>query len=150
MSVESQTKGIQTSEEIGACAQQDEAELEQRLRQLRDDISRGGRVPEARVAVKEMEARWPEDPRVQHWARVLAPPRVIPTPEAHKNLRPIDREHEWLRQHRGEYPGCWVAVFEDRLIAADPDLRVVLDEANRTLEGQQAVLYQQPGRPEPK
>jgi hypothetical protein len=125
-------------------------ELEQRLAQLRGDISHGGRVPEAREAVKELEARWPEDPRVQNWARVLAPPRVIPTPEAHRHHRPLDRERAWLKQHAREYPGCWLAVYEDRLIAANPDFGVVLTEARKTLGEGKAFLHYQPGEAEPK
>lgn len=122
-------------------------ELEQRLAQLRDDISHGGRVPEAREAVKVLEARWPEDPRVQYWARVLAP-RVTPTPEAHRHRRPIDRERAWLKQHAREYPGCWLAVYEDRLIAADPDFEVVLSEARKSLGEGKAFLHYQPGEKE--
>jgi hypothetical protein len=127
-----------------------DGDLEQRLAQLRDAISRGGLVPKAREAVKELEARWPEDPRVQYWARVLAPPRVIPTPEAHRHRRPLDRERAWLKQHAREYPGCWLAVYEDRLIAADPDFGVVLSEARRTLGEGKAFLHYQPGDAEPK
>jgi hypothetical protein len=150
MSVESRTVDIKTADEIETPSQQDAAELEEGLQQIREDISRGGRVPEARAKIKELEARWPEDKRVQHWARVLAPPEVIPTPEAYKNARPIDRELKWLKEHRGEYPGCWVAVYEDRLIAADPDLGVVLAETRRQIGDKDAVLYQQPGVPETK
>src|SRR5438067_209542 len=84
------------------------------LAQLREDIPRGGRVQEAREAVKELEASWPDDHRVQYWARVLAPPRVIPTPEEHRNRRPLDRERAWLKEHAREYPGRWLAVYEDR------------------------------------
>jgi Family of unknown function (DUF5678) len=148
MSVDSQIEHTRTAEEVAALDPPDAAALEEGLRQIREEISRGGRVPEARAKIQELAARWPEDERVQHWARVLAPPEVIPTPEAHRNARPIDRERAWLVQHRGEYSGCWVAVYEDRLIAVDPDLGVVLAEADRTPEGRQAVLYQQPGRPE--
>jgi hypothetical protein len=125
-------------------------ELERRLAQLRDDISRGGRVSEAREAVKELEARWPEDPRVQYWARVLAPPGVIPTPDAHRHRRPLDRDRVWLKQHAREYPGCWLAVYEDHLIAADPDFGVVLSEARRTLGEGKAFLHYQPGDAESK
>jgi hypothetical protein len=64
--------------------------------------------------------------------------------------RPLDRERAWLREHGREYPGCWLALDEDRLIAADPDLEVVLSLANQTPEGQRALLYQQPGRPKRK
>jgi hypothetical protein len=125
-------------------------ELEQRLAELRDDISRGGRVPEAREAVKELEARWPEDPRVQHWARVLALPVARVVTEADPRSRPRDRERAWLKQHAEEYPGCWLAVYEDRLVAADPDLGVVFQEVRRVLGTDGAVLHWQPAEPHRK
>src|SRR5262249_5008673 len=115
----------------------------------RDDVS-AGRIEEARAAVRDLEARWPESERVQYWSKVLAPPvaRTMPAPDSRS--RPLDRERVWLREHAREHPGCWLAVYEDRLIAADPDLEVVLRQANQTREGQHALLYQQPGRPKAK
>jgi hypothetical protein len=150
MSVESRAEIIEGAEEPKALSLDDEEALDRGLEQIRDDISRGGHVDEARALVKELEARWPESERVQYWARVLAPPVVVPTPEAHRNVRPLDREHAWLQKHRRAYPGCWLAVHEDRLIAADPDLGVVLAEARRQLGSEGAVLYWQPGRAQGK
>ena len=49
--------------------------------------------------------------------------------------------HAWLRAHHKEYPGCWIAVHEDRLIAADPDLRRVHRAVRATLGDQGAVIY---------
>src|SRR5437016_2670549 len=103
-----------------------------------------------RAMVKELEARWPDSERVQYWSRVLAPPTARTMPRPDPRSRPLDRERTWLREHAREHPGCWLAVYEDRLIAADPDLDVVLELANQTPEGEHALLYQQPGRPEPR
>ncbi|MEW6210829.1 MAG: DUF5678 domain-containing protein [Acidobacteriota bacterium] len=41
------------------------------------------------------------------------------------------REHEWLRQHRDEYDGQWVALDGDRLIASGEDLKKVAETARR-------------------
>jgi uncharacterized protein (DUF433 family) len=129
-----------------AASPDSEAELDQKLAELRDDVS-NSRVPEARALIRELEARWPESKRVQYWARVLAPPVVVPTTGPDPRSRPRDREHAWLRAHGPEYPGCWLAVFEDRLIAAGPDLGAVLSEARRILGDQTALLHYQPGEP---
>jgi hypothetical protein len=145
MSIESQTENITITDEIEALNQQGSAELEEGLRQIREEISRGGRVPEARAKIAELEARWPEDTRVQYWARVLAPPVFLPAAAARRRSLPRDRERAWLRENVSKYPGCWLAVFEDRLIAADPDLDVVLAVADQSPEGENALLYQQPG-----
>jgi hypothetical protein len=178
MSAESRTKA-RTAPEAKEAVGLDADELEQRLAQFRADVS-NGRVPEARAAVKELSACGPESKRGQHWDRVLAPPRVIPTPESHRHLRPLDRERAWLKEHAREYPGCWLAVYEDCLIAADPDLgvngerialgcgkrhgyadqlprdcaqargAVVHTEVRHTLGDEVALLHYQPGKPQPK
>jgi hypothetical protein len=153
MGVEVQTENVRAPEgdsaAPGAASVGTDDELDQRLAQLRDDVS-NSRVPEARAAVKELEARWPDSKRVQYWARVLAPPVVVPTTGPDPRSRPRDRERAWLREHRHEYPGCWLAVYEDRLIAADPDLGVVYREARRVLGAEGALLHYQPGAPQPK
>jgi hypothetical protein len=149
MSAESRTEASIAPEAKDAASLDTDDELNQALAQLRDDVS-NGRVPEARAAVKELAVRWPESERVQYWGRVLAPPRVIPTPEIHRHLRPLDQERAWLKQHAREYPGCWLAVYQDQLIAADPDLAKVHAEVRRTLGDEVALLHYQPGELQPK
>jgi hypothetical protein len=39
------------------------------------------------------------------------------------------REYEWLRQHREEYAGQYVALFDDQLISHGPNLREVIKTA---------------------
>ncbi|HMV48144.1 MAG TPA: DUF5678 domain-containing protein [Blastocatellia bacterium] len=39
------------------------------------------------------------------------------------------REDEWLREHRREYPGEWLALMGDQLIAHGAQYRAVLAEA---------------------
>src|SRR2546425_8506042 len=90
--------------------------------QLTADLDRLGAMVEhedvegARAFVKDLEQRWPDSSRVQYWARVLAPPVAhrVPGPPG----RSFAREHAWIREHGREYPGCWLAVIEDRLLDA--------------------------------
>ena len=114
-------------------AEEDVARLVRMLE--RDDVEG------ARVFVKELEQRWPDSASVQHFARVLAPPvvRVIPGATG----RPRHQEFAWLREHAREYPGCWLAVLEDRLIAADPDFAVVLAKVRQTPGAEHALFHQQ-------
>jgi hypothetical protein len=149
VNVKSESEVLHRAEDQKPGSENDGDNLLRRLTQLRDEVSRG-RVEEARATVKDLMARWPESERVQYWARVLAPPTSCSMPEPSFRSRPLDRERAWLREHAREYPGCWLALYEDRLIAADPDLEVVLSLANQTPEGQRALLYQQPGRPKRK
>ena len=117
------------------------------LQQLRD-LLEYDRVEEARRFVKELEQRWPDAERVQHYAHVLAPPTVRMRPDL--TFRRMDREWDWLRAHRQDYPGCWLAIYEDRLIAADPDRRVVVAKARELLGEEGVLLFHQPAEPLPK
>src|SRR6478672_7201752 len=77
------------------------------LQHLNDLLERDA-VEEARRYVKELEQRWPDSERVQHYAVVLAPP--VARTRHDLKARPRDREWKWLQEHRHEYPGCWLAV----------------------------------------
>lgn len=117
------------------------------LQHLRDLLERD-RVEEARCFVKELQQRWPESERVRHYAHVLAPPVVRSRPDIPARSR--EREWKWLEEHGHEYPGCWLAVHEDRLIAVDPDRRVVTLRATEALGEETYLLYHQPGSPRAK
>jgi hypothetical protein len=112
-----------------------------RLRTMLDD----GRIEAARAFVKELQQRWPESERVQHYAHVLAPPVFRSRPDIPARSR--EREWKWLEEHGHDYPGCWLAVFEDRLIAADPDLQVVLTRTRAALGEESAFVFHQPLKP---
>jgi hypothetical protein len=116
----------------------DTMELDVALERIRHLLEESD-VEGARTLSRELDRRWPDDKRVRYWARVLAPP--VATVSKGKRLRRLDPEIAWLRAHAGEYPGCWLAVFGDRLIAADPDLAVVMRTVRETPGAQAAVLH---------
>jgi hypothetical protein len=118
-------------------------ELVTDLEHMRDLLARGD-VAGAYAWAKELEKRWPESERVRHYVRVLAPGTARVTPG---EGRSYDRERAWLRAHAREYPGCWIAVLEGRLIAADPDLGPVLAAAHQTSDPRHTLIHYQP-RPE--
>src|SRR4051812_34651790 len=101
-----------------------------------------GQVEEARELAPQVAARWPEAGAIQHMARVLEPPRVI----ARGGPRDRDRapENAWLKAHAREYPGCWLAVLEDRLLAAGPRFGEVLQAARAAPGGEEAILFYSP------
>ncbi len=104
------------------------------------------RVEAARALAVRLLSAWPEDRRVQRWARVLAPPRVFPASNDDPRQAPIDRSAElgWLDAHRHEHPGCWISLSGSRLILADPSLARVVAENRRVLEDQPALLWFEP------
>jgi hypothetical protein len=103
------------------------------------------RVEEARLLAPELAAKWPDSRDALHWARVLEPPKVIPNRPGPPG-RSFKRDYAWLREHAAEYPGCWIATYEDRFIAAAPDLAEVLAKIKASLdtERQMAHLHYQP------
>ena len=121
-----------------------DAELAQDLERLNRLVEQH-RVEEARRLAPELAAKWPESPAAQHWARVLEPPKVIPNRPG-PPWRSFDRDYAWRQEHADEYPGCWIATYEDRLIAADRNLKHVVAKVKATLdtERQAAYLYYQP------
>jgi hypothetical protein len=106
-----------------------------------------GRVEEARRFARELEARWPESDLVRRFARVLAPPmaRIV---EGRRGMsrEQTEKESAWLREHAREYPGCWVILDGDRLIAAHPTLRAAITEADHQVGREVGSLhYIRPG-----
>lgn len=120
-------------------------ELERALARLRHLVETSA-VPEARAFVKELVARWPEDPRVRKWDHVLEPPRVVRRePGRGRSYR---QEWDWLKAHAHEYPGMWLLVYEDRLVAADRDPQVIRKIAREHPEWQDPLLHHEPERTE--
>jgi hypothetical protein len=116
-------------------------ELTAALDHLRDLVG-GSSIEEARSLVRELERQWGESEEVQYWARVLAPPVVRVRPG--ERGRPLDRERAWLREHAADHPGCWLALLGDQIVAADPDLGVVLQKMRGTPGADQALLHFEP------
>jgi hypothetical protein len=115
--------------------------LDALLEQLKSSLTEGD-VEEARSLAREMARRWPDEDRVRHWARVLDPPKVTVVPgEPRRNL---DRERAWLRDHAGEYPGCWLAVNGDELVTADRDLAAVLKTVRETPGAEKSLIHYEP------
>jgi hypothetical protein len=136
-----QDVGARETEAAVAHPSQTEADLE-RLRALLEESD----VEGARRFVKELAARWPNEERVQHYARVLAPPRTQVI--YGKRGRRMDKEFAWLREYGHQYRGQWVALYEDRLVAADPDLQVVRATVQRTPGVRGALIHRIPERGE--
>jgi hypothetical protein len=119
-------------------------DLERSLRRVVELIE-AERVPEARALVPRVVERWPESRQARHLFSVLQPPRVLSHPDD-----PVcpEREQRWLQRHARDYPGCWLAVYNDRLIAADPDIEKVRAAACMEVGLDRAYLHFEPsGRP---
>src|SRR5881227_2401032 len=110
------------------------------------DLLHAHDIEGARAYIKELTAKWPDSERVRYYAHVLAPPVARRVPGS-KPARSQDREIAWLRAHGHEHPGRWLSIFEDRLIAADPNLHTVIERTREAIGDQSALLFYQ-GAPE--
>jgi hypothetical protein len=102
-------------------------------------------IDEARDLAHRLIDKWPDSAPIQHLHHVLQPPEVTSTCTP---ARPtLEREWACLRDHAQEYPGCWLAVHDDRLLAASPDREHVLAAAREALGSDGAFLFFQPAAP---
>lgn len=118
-----------------------QTELATDLQRLVSLVERS-RVEEARLLARQLADRWPESGEVAYWARVLVPPRA--STAADERTRTFGREFSWLRKHAHEYPGCWLAVSGDQLVAASTDRVEVIQRVKRAGVENEALLYFQP------
>jgi excisionase family DNA binding protein len=56
-------------------------------------------------------------------------------------MRDMSKDMKWLSQHRGEYAGKWVAVYEDRLIASGASAKDVYAEVDKAGLPQTMVTF---------
>jgi hypothetical protein len=121
---------------LSSAVEDAEAALAADLGQLRALLERDA-IEAARTLVRSLQEKWSGSDQVQHYARVLAPPRVRVEDSGERAAYKTERA--WLRRHGGEFPGCWLAVHGDCLVGVSPDP----DEVERQLEAyprREAVL----------
>ncbi|HSN97240.1 MAG TPA: hypothetical protein VLS89_03045 [Candidatus Nanopelagicales bacterium] len=92
------------------------SDIEAELRMLFEE----GRVEEARRRVAEEIARGREE-EVRVWASLLAPPTAQTRPASGRG--DVEANRAWLREHRHEHRGAWVALRDGQLVDSDRSLR---------------------------
>lgn len=65
---------------------------------------------------------FPNDKRIEQWANVLAPARVVGTRPASGNAAGLEASHRWFQNNSGKYKGQWIAVRHGELLGAAPTL----------------------------
>jgi hypothetical protein len=88
----------------------------------------------AHLAARELSAegakQYPDNPEIQKYARVLAPPRVISS-----NLPPdltLGANRNWLMIHGGEYRGQWIALRHGQLLGVANSLDELVKQVGST------------------
>ncbi|MCB0107732.1 MAG: hypothetical protein KDE53_17545 [Caldilineaceae bacterium] len=76
----------------------------------------------ARALATTGAAQYPDDAELQKAARILAPPKFLRRLPADPTIR---ANHEWLRNHRMDYHGQWVALRNGQLLANGDSLQAL-------------------------
>ena len=102
-----------------------------------------GRPRAAVEALREAVERWPEVQAFQGYARTLLAPARYSIPQG---PRVTDRKEEyaWLSAHGHEYPGQWLAVQGDALLAAHTSLKELVLNLTREFPDSFPLLRKQP------
>lgn len=65
---------------------------------------------------KEGAERYPKHAELQKYARVLAPPTVRLVPSTPESRAAVKANSKWLKAHRNEYVGNWIALQNGQLL----------------------------------
>jgi hypothetical protein len=66
---------------------------------------------------------------------------ISPVRKSSRPVRDTTRDHEWINEHIDEFRGQWVMVYECQLIAADPNVRQLLNKVPRGAYPEAVVTY---------
>ena len=105
------------------------------------DLLNAEEIEQARALVRMLIDRWPDSEEVRYFSRVLG--RARGSVRHGYRVRSLEPERDWLRRHGSNYPGCWIAVKGDKLVAADPRLDRVLRVLSQDGQNADALLHHQ-------
>jgi len=99
------------------------------LRAVQLALSAGAHMA-ARNLATQGARRFPDHSKLEKFARILAPPRVLRVP-ARPNAG-IRANRDWLMAHGVQYRGQWVALHEGQLLAVGDSLDSVIAQVGGT------------------
>lgn len=91
---------------------------------------RTGEFGRARQVATEGAARYPAHAELAKSAQVLAPPTV--TRASRQHTADIQANRAWLKAHRQDYAGQWIALHNGHLLAAAPSFDALNAQVNAT------------------
>jgi len=82
----------------------------------------------ARELADEGRRLFPNDKRMEQWAIVLAPAKVIGTRPASGNAIGLEASHRWFQNNSSKYKGQWIAVRNGELLGVAQTLKGLYDQ----------------------
>jgi len=99
------------------------------IRKIKDALKCGD-ITHARHLAMEGAQRYKKRYELQEYARLLAPPRIIDNNvPANSSIR---ANHIWLKAHRQQYQGNWVALRSGELIGVADSLEILVKDIGYT------------------
>jgi hypothetical protein len=71
---------------------------------------------------------FPNDKRMEQWAIVLAPPKIVGTRPASGDAIGLEESHKWFQNNSAKYKGQWIAVRRGELLGVAPTLKALYDQ----------------------
>jgi len=82
----------------------------------------------ARELADEGRRLFPNDKRIEQWAIVLAPPKIVGTRPASGNAIGLEASHQWFQNNSSKYKGQWIAVRNGELLGVAPTLKELYNQ----------------------
>jgi hypothetical protein len=96
----------------------------------------------ARELAYEGRRLFPNDKRLEQWAIVLAPAKVIGTRPASANAIGLKASQRWFENNSSQYKGKWVAVRDGNLLGVAPTLKELYDQIGRDPKPSGTIIVQ--------
>lgn len=108
------------------------------FKSIQKDISQDN-IEEARQQINSTIEYLPHSNRLNKLKKLLEPPRVISSSlSASKNR---DKERDWLKKNSKKFKGKWVALVDDKLIAFNKSISVVIRKTKKKYDLKEVLLH---------
>ena len=99
-------------------------EEENFIQQMKDLLTTD--VEEARKIAAEAIKKFPHSNVIKTYLKIVEPPRITSRPASGISR---EKEFKWIRKHRNEYKGQWVALYQDKCLATGLNVAEVKNKA---------------------
>jgi len=83
---------------------------------------------------------FPSDKKIEQWAIVLAPAKVIGTRPASANAEHLKASYQWFRNNSTQYKGQWVAVRAGELVGAAQTLKELQEQIGQGQRNSKTII----------
>jgi putative addiction module CopG family antidote len=104
---------------------------EEVVQAIRDALATG-HYDAAHQLAMEGAKHYPQHDALQQYAHILAPPAVRNVPSSSESRAAVKANGEWLKAHRQDYLGRWVALRAGELVRVDDSYEALVADLDTT------------------